>query len=77
MAAIGEVNMKVNVDVAMRPIPCGAKVLFANNIDGLVVAVCDRFGRLTYEVVWFDGRMRHSQWLEACEIELIEEPEVD
>jgi sugar lactone lactonase YvrE len=48
----------------------GSEVRIGKDISAIVNAVCiSANGRVTYEVVWWDGRTRKSDWLASCEVE--------
>lgn len=56
---------------SMRLIPAwpyGTECSVADDIPGIITAVCLREDRLTYEVVWWDRFTRNCQWLDECEI---------
>lgn len=54
----------------MTVIQCGQEVFIGNGeISATVTAVFIRFDRVSYEVVWWDGRNRKCECLEACEVE--------
>lgn len=43
----------------------------ADPIPGTILGISIReAGRVTYEVVWWDGRERRSEWLERAEFEM-------
>jgi len=63
---------------AIEVIPVGAIVLAgivgsegdAGKIVARVTGVCIReHGHVTYECSWWDGRTRHSKWLEPFEVQ--------
>lgn len=44
-------------------------VEIAGGIDAIVLSVCiNPNGNVEYKVVWFDGRTRRSEWMQACEV---------
>lgn len=49
----------------------GESVFIGGNIPGTILAICSRDVDIklwTYEVQWWDGRSRHSEWFSSFEI---------
>lgn len=53
----------------MDVLEIGSTVQLAGGIAAQITAVCV-YGaeRVRYQVVWWDGRTRHEQWIESCEL---------
>lgn len=46
----------------------GAEVNIGGVIAKITAATVREKEKVTYEVVWWDGPIRHCQWIEECEI---------
>ena len=46
----------------------GSAVFIGKDIPAMITAVCIRDSGVTYETVWWDGRTRKQEWLQADEI---------
>lgn len=47
---------------------CGDRVTVGGDVQGVITAICLRGDVLTYEVAWWDHRIRRTEWLPATEI---------
>lgn len=54
----------------MQVLSIGNKVQLENDAIGTIIAIAIRGSSLNvkYEVVWFEGSCRNSEWLESFEI---------
>jgi hypothetical protein len=53
----------------MKLIAIGSRVRIADNIPARVRQICiSENDYVEYEVVWWDGNTRHTQWLSAFEV---------
>jgi hypothetical protein len=59
------------VDDDMTVLKSGSRVRIGGDLEGIVLAVTIRRGAVSYEVAWWDGRTRHTDWLSAAEVALI------
>ncbi|MGZ6045670.1 MAG: hypothetical protein ACXWNW_14170 [Isosphaeraceae bacterium] len=53
----------------LEVLPLGSRVSLGDGtIPAIVTAIIIRGDRPSYEVVWWDGRARKSEWLETSEV---------
>lgn len=53
---------------ALEILDSGARVMLAEGIDAVVLAATVRDRAVSYQVAWWDGRVRREDWLPAREV---------
>lgn len=53
---------------AIEILDSGARVMLAEGIDAVVLAAMVRDRAVSYQVAWWDGRVRREDWLPAREV---------
>ena len=59
----------MNATLTLQVMQLGSPIIIGESIPARIVGIAiDIKMRITYRCAWWDGRTRHSEWLEQCEV---------